>query len=70
MEKVEEAFEAMTAAGFEMEHHEDLADRDDPYPWYWPFPGQVKYINSIGDIPTIFRRTKFGWGLVYRRVRI
>ncbi|KAF2844482.1 hypothetical protein T440DRAFT_559592 [Plenodomus tracheiphilus IPT5] len=68
MEKVEVALKAMVAAGFQMLHHEDLADRDDPYPWYWPFSGQPKYINSISDIPTIFRMTRLGRALAHRFV--
>lgn len=69
MEKVEVALKAMKAAGFVLEHHEDLADRDeDPAPWYWPLSGQLKYIQSLGDIPTILRMTKIGRGFVHRFV--
>lgn len=69
MEKVEVALKAMKAAGFEMEHHEDLADRDeDPAPWYWPLSGQLKYIQTLGDVPTILRMTKLGRGFVHRFV--
>ncbi|KAF2026183.1 hypothetical protein EK21DRAFT_92623 [Setomelanomma holmii] len=68
MEKIEVALKAMKAAGFVMEHHEDLADRDDPYPWYWPLSGQLKYISTIGDIPTILRMTKVGRGLIHKFV--
>jgi sterol 24-C-methyltransferase len=55
MEKVEVALKAMKAAGFVMEHHEDLA-------------GQLKYISTIGDIPTILRMTKVGRGLIHKFV--
>ncbi|KAF1959673.1 hypothetical protein CC80DRAFT_466724 [Byssothecium circinans] len=68
MEKIDVALKAMKAAGFQMEHHEDLADRDDPYPWYWPLSGELKYISTLGDIPTILRLTKIGRGLVHRFV--
>lgn len=68
MEKIDVALKAMKAAGFELEHTEDLADRDDPYPWYWPLSGQLKYISSLGDIPTILRLTKIGRGFVHRFV--
>lgn len=69
MEKVEVALKAMKAAGFELELNEDLADRaDDPAPWYWPLSGDVKYINSLGDVFTILRMTKIGRGLVHRFV--
>ncbi|KAL5115752.1 Delta(24)-sterol C-methyltransferase [Pleosporales sp. CAS-2024a] len=68
MEKVDVALKAMDAAGFVMEHHEDLADRDDPYPWYWPLSGQLSYISSLGDIPTILRMTKIGRGIIHKFV--
>jgi sterol 24-C-methyltransferase len=68
MEKIEVALAAMKAAGFEMEHHEDLADRDDPYPWYWPLSGNLRYISTIGDIPTILRMTKIGRGIIHKFV--
>lgn len=69
MEKVEVALAAMKAAGFVMEHHEDLADREgDAAPWYWPLSGQLKYITTLGDIPTILRMTKIGRGLIHKFV--
>merc|ERR1712093_357432 len=60
MEKIEVALAAMKAAGFELEINEDLADRPDPYPWYWPLSGQLKYMSSIWDFPTLVRMTKIG----------
>jgi sterol 24-C-methyltransferase len=68
MEKVDVALAAIKAAGFVLEHNEDLADKDDPMPWYWPLAGDVKNISSIGDIATIVRMTKLGRGLVHRFV--
>ncbi|KAK6839478.1 Sterol 24-C-methyltransferase [Apiospora arundinis] len=66
MVKVSEGLEAMKIAGFTMMHHEDLADRPDPMPWYWPLAGQWKYMQSIYDIPTIARMTWWGRGLAHR----
>ena len=69
MEKVEVALKAMKTAGFVLEHHEDLANRDDdPAPWYWPLSGQLKYIQSLGDVFTILRMTKIGRGIVHKFV--
>ncbi len=58
--KVQEALDAIKDSGFEMLHHEDLADRPDPSPWYWPLSGELRYIQSAGDIFTIVRMTKWG----------
>lgn len=66
MVKVSEGLEAMKIAGFEILHHEDLADRPDPMPWYWPLAGDWKYLQSVYDIPTIARMTWWGRGLAHR----
>jgi len=58
--KVSEALDAMRAAGFELLHHEDLAARPDPFPWYWPLSGTLKYVQSIGDIFSIILLTTWG----------
>ena len=68
MEKVEVALQAIKAAGFDLELHEDLADRDDPMPWYWPLSGDFKYMSSPFDFLTILRLTKIGRGTVHQFV--
>lgn len=68
MEKVEVALKAMKAAGFELELNEDLADRPDELPWYFPLSGELKYMQSIWDLPTLLRMTKIGRGTVHRLV--
>lgn len=68
MEKIEVALAAMKAAGFELELNEDLADRPDELPWYFPLAGDLKYTQSIWDLPTLFRMTKFGRGFMHRFV--
>lgn len=66
--KVSEGLAAMKAAGFEMLHHEDLADRPDPMPWYWPLSGDLKYIQSVFDIFTIVRMTKVGRYIMHNMI--
>lgn len=68
MEKIEVALAAMKAAGFELELNEDLADRPDEFPWYWPLSGELKYMQSIWDFPTLVRMTKLGRGIVHKFV--
>lgn len=58
--KVSEGVAAMKAAGFELLRNEDLAARPDALPWWWPLSGQLKYIQSVGDIFTIVRMTTWG----------
>lgn len=68
MVKIPEALRAIQAAGFVLEHHEDLAQRPDPIPWYYPLAGDLKYVRSIGDLFTVLRMTRLGRGLVHRLV--
>ena len=58
--KVEVALAAMKAAGFEMLHNEDLADRPDALPWYYPLSGKMSYMQSVGDFFTLARMTWAG----------
>ncbi|OJD39965.1 sterol 24-c-methyltransferase [Diplodia corticola] len=66
MEKIEVALEAMKKAGFELELHEDLADRDDPRPWYWPLSGDFKQMGSVWEFVTIFRMHKIGRTMAHK----
>ncbi|KAK3050235.1 Delta(24)-sterol C-methyltransferase [Extremus antarcticus] len=68
MEKISVALDAMKAAGFSMELNEDLADRPDDLPWYWPLSGDLKYMQTIWDFPTLVRMTHVGRGIVHRFV--
>lgn len=60
MVKISEALEAIQKAGFVLEHHEDLADRKDARPWYYPLDGDLRMASSLGDIYSIARMTRIG----------
>ncbi|KAL8672344.1 MAG: hypothetical protein Q9168_003197 [Polycauliona sp. 1 TL-2023] len=53
MVKIDEALEAIQKAGFVLEHHEDLAEREDARPWYYPLDGDLRMASSVGDVITI-----------------
>ncbi|BAE61033.1 unnamed protein product [Aspergillus oryzae RIB40] len=57
-----EAAEAIQAAGFVLEHEEDLAARPDPIPWYYPIAGELRHARSLWDLLTVLRMTKLGRG--------
>jgi sterol 24-C-methyltransferase len=57
MRKISEAIAAMKNVGFELERTDDLADKGDYFPWYWPLSGELRYLQSYGDIFTILRMT-------------
>ncbi|TGZ77439.1 hypothetical protein EX30DRAFT_344086 [Ascodesmis nigricans] len=65
MVTIEEGLRAIKAAGFELEYADDLADRDDNVPWYYPLAGDLKHCYSAADLFTVFRMTKIGRGVVH-----
>ncbi|MCJ1463170.1 Delta(24)-sterol C-methyltransferase [Pseudocyphellaria aurata] len=60
MVRISEGVQAIKDAGFELELHEDLADRSDARPWYYPLDGDLRMAQSIGDVVTIARMTRIG----------
>jgi sterol 24-C-methyltransferase len=59
--KKEVARNAFADVGFEIFHDEDLADRGDEIPWYYPLAGELKYVRSLADFIKV--------GLMTRPVR-
>lgn len=68
MVKVDEGLRAIKDAGFELEIHEDLTDRKDARPWYYPLDGDLRMVQSIGDFLTIARMTKIGRLIIHNLV--
>lgn len=66
MVRISEGLEAFKGAGFELLLNEDLADRPDARPWYYPLAGELSQCSSIGDLFTIVRMTKLGRGAVHK----
>ncbi|KZL83092.1 sterol 24-c-methyltransferase [Colletotrichum incanum] len=61
MVKVTEALRAFRAAGFDIIQHEDMAERPDPSPWYWPLDaGSWRHAQTMGDLLYTFRMTSLG----------
>ncbi|GJC83302.1 sterol 24-C-methyltransferase erg-4 [Colletotrichum liriopes] len=61
MVKVTEALRAFGAAGFDIIQHEDMAERPDPSPWYWPLDaGSWRHAQTMGDLLYTFRMTGLG----------
>ena len=68
MVKIHEALAAIKAAGFELEVNEDLADRADARPWYYPLDGDLRMAGSLGDVITIARMTRIGRFLAHNAI--
>ena len=69
MVKIPEALAAIKAVGFELEFHEDLAERPDRTPWYYPLAGDFSMMGTIWDFFTVARMTRWGRGAIHRFVR-
>jgi sterol 24-C-methyltransferase len=55
---VPEGIAAVSKAGLEMEHHEDLDQRPDPYPWWWAINGETSKAACWKDWELVFRLKK------------
>jgi len=55
MRTIEQARNAMQSVGFELEVAEDLADRQDQAPWYYPLEGDLSKAQTAWDLMTVWR---------------
>lgn len=60
MRPAHEARDALVKVGFEVQLDEDLADRDDPIPWYYPLEGDLKKAQTLWDYITVMRISPAG----------
>ena len=51
---------ALLVVGFQIEHEEDLAARDDPIPWYYPLEGDIRKAQTVWDYFTVWRMSWSG----------
>jgi sterol 24-C-methyltransferase len=58
MVKKSVAVKAFEDVGFELFHDEDLADKDDEVPWYYPLAGELKYVRSLADFVKVSLMTR------------
>lgn len=55
MRPLDQARQAMRNVGFTIEHEEDLAERPDDVPWYYPLEGDVTKAQTAWDYLTVWR---------------
>lgn len=55
-----EAVRAIQAAGFLLEHDEDLAERGDKIPWWSPLSGEMKYVSGVRELVGALRLSWWG----------
>ncbi|KAI0058426.1 hypothetical protein BV25DRAFT_1919313 [Artomyces pyxidatus] len=60
MRPLSNARDALKAVGFEIEHEEDLAERPDAIPWYYPLEGDIRKAQTAWDYFTVWRMSWSG----------
>ena len=60
MRPLAKAREAIVKVGFEIEHEDDLADRGDAIPWYYPLEGDISKAQTLWDMFTVWRMSNSG----------
>ena len=54
------AKQALKDVGFEVLHEEDLADRPDEVPWYYPLEGDISKAQTLWDLFVVWRISPTG----------
>jgi len=70
MRPLAQAREAIKAVGFELEHEEDLAERDDPVTWYYPLEGDIRKAQTTWDYFTVWRMSWSGKLVTHNATRV
>jgi len=60
MRPIKACDKALETVGFEILHREDLADRDDDVPWYYPLEGDIRKAQTTWDYFTVWRMSWSG----------
>ncbi|KAG1739771.1 S-adenosyl-L-methionine-dependent methyltransferase [Suillus occidentalis] len=60
MRHLKKAREAMINVGLTIEHEEDLAERPDEIPWYYPLEGDIWKAQTVWDYFTVWRMSWSG----------
>jgi len=60
MRPLKKARDAMINVGFTIEHEEDLAERPDEVPWYYPLEGDIRKAQTVWDYFTVWRMSWSG----------
>ncbi|KAG8760840.1 Delta(24)-sterol C-methyltransferase [Ceratobasidium sp. 428] len=70
MRTIKQARQALKNVGFEILHEEDLADRPDPVPWYYPLEGDIWKAQTVWDYVTVWRMSWSGKIVTQNTVRL
>jgi hypothetical protein len=61
---------ALQSVGFIIEHEEDLAERPDEVPWYYPLEGDIRKAQTFWDYFTVWRMSGSGRFVTHNAMRL
>ncbi|KAJ7578346.1 delta-sterol C-methyltransferase [Mycena floridula] len=67
---IRQARDALTSVGFIIEHEDDLAEYNDPIPWYYPLEGDIQKAQTAWDYFTVWRISWSGKLVTHTAMRI
>ena len=70
MRPIHKAREALINVGFQIEHEEDLAERPDSVPWYYPLEGDIWKAQTFWDYFTVWRMSWSGKLVTHNAMRV
>lgn len=70
MRPIAKARQALINVGFQIEHEEDLAERPDAVPWYYPLEGDILKAQTAWDYFTVWRMSWSGKLVTHNVLRL
>jgi sterol 24-C-methyltransferase len=70
MRHLAKARQALLSVGFEIVHEEDLADRPDDIPWYYPLEGDIRKAQTVWDYFTVWRMSWSGMLVTHNAIKL
>ncbi len=70
MRPLSKARQAIESVGFRIEHEEDLAERPDVVPWYYPLEGDILKAQTAWDYFTVWRMSWSGKFVTHNALRL
>lgn len=64
------AHQAVCDVGFKVEHVEDLAERPDAIPWYYPLEGDIRKAQTLWDLVLVWRTSTSGKFVTHTGLRL
>ncbi|KDQ58582.1 hypothetical protein JAAARDRAFT_34401 [Jaapia argillacea MUCL 33604] len=70
MRPISSSRNALVSVGFQIEHEEDLAERPDEVPWYYPLEGDIRKAQTWWDYFTVWRMSWSGKLVSHNAMRV